>query len=427
MTAALTDRPGARAWAMVALLWLVAGLDYLTRVMLTTMHGSLVTAVPMSEAQFGLLTSVFLWVYGACSPWAGFMADRFSRSRVIVVSLIVWSLLTLLTGMARTFPELLIMRALMGLSQACYLPAALALITDYHRGPTRSLAVGVHMTGIMFGLGVSGLGGWLAEQHSWHFAFTAVGTVGLAYSVVVWGFLRDAPREHATDRPEAAAPPVQFGAALTSLFSRGGFIVALIFWGMLGFVTWAITGWMPTLVREHFHLDQGSAGFSTAGYLYAASLLGVLAGGAWADRWSRTRPAARIYVPVIGTCLAAPGVMLAVHAPVLSLALTGLVLYGFTRVFSDSNMMPILCLVSDSRYRATGYGVLNFLSCICGGLAIFAGGAIRDAGVDFSQVLAYSALGMLVCAGSLLLIRAEAPIPPPPPRSRTAASPADSE
>jgi MFS family permease len=407
--------PGARGWSVVALLWLVACMDYLTRVMLTTMHTSIVAAIPMTETEFGLLTSSFLWVYGFFSPVAGFLSDRFSRSRVIFCSLLAWSLLTLMTAYARTFGELLAMRALMGMSQACYLPAALALITEYHRGPTRSLAVGVHMTGIMVGSALSGLGGWLADIRSWHYAFSLVGLAGLGYCVAIGCFLRDAPSEGSKPAAEPSAllaagdgglgAPVRFGPALSSLFSQGGFILALIFWGALGVISWAITGWMPTLMLERFHLSQGAAGLYTSGYIYAASLAGVLAGGAWADRWSRTRPAARIYVPAIGICIAAPGILLVAQTHVLAWAIAGLVVYGFTRVFSDSNMMPILCLVSDRRYRATGYGVLNCLSCICGGLAIYAGGALRDAKIDLSRVLVYAAGGMVVCAGLLLCVR----------------------
>src|SRR5512133_1968129 len=128
--------------------------------MITTMRGSILEALPMTDAQFGLLTSVFLWVYGLLSPFAGFLADRFNRSRVIVGSLFVWSLITWLTAHATTFNELLATRALMGISEACYIPAALALIADYHRGPTRSLANGIHLTGVMVGSALSGVGGW---------------------------------------------------------------------------------------------------------------------------------------------------------------------------------------------------------------------------------------------------------------------------
>ena len=183
-----------RAWLTVALLWVVGALNYLDRVMITTMRGSVVEASPMTDAQVGLLTSVFLWVYAALSPFAGFLADRYSRSRVIIGSLLAWSAITWLTAHATTFGELLATRALMGISEACYIPAALALITDYHRTTTRSLATGVHMSGIMIGSGLGGLGGWIAERHGWSHAFSIFGLIGIGYAVVVAFFLRDVPR-----------------------------------------------------------------------------------------------------------------------------------------------------------------------------------------------------------------------------------------
>ncbi len=195
-----------RAWLIVALLWFVGLFNYLVRIMLTTMHGSIVDAIPMTEAQFGLLTSVFLWVYGLLSPFAGFLSDRFSRSRVIGISLVAWSAVTWLTAYATNLHQLIAMRALMGVSEACYLPAALALITDYHRGPTRSFATGVHMTGILFGAALGGFGGLIAEHTTWHYAFSLVGAGGVIYcGVLVWA-LRDSPRESDEDPATMAAP-----------------------------------------------------------------------------------------------------------------------------------------------------------------------------------------------------------------------------
>ncbi|HRH95816.1 MAG TPA: MFS transporter, partial [Prosthecobacter sp.] len=184
-----------RAWLIVGVLWVVAALNYLDRIMITTMRDSLTQAVPMTDAQFGLLTSVFLWVYGLLSPFAGFLADRFNRSRLIVFSLLVWSLLTWLTGHARSFEELIVVRALMGVSEAAYLPAALALIADYHRGSTRSLATGIHMTGLSVGTGLAGIGGRVAQRHGWSVAFDVFGLFGIAYAVGLLFVLRDPPRE----------------------------------------------------------------------------------------------------------------------------------------------------------------------------------------------------------------------------------------
>jgi len=391
-----------RAWLVVALLWVVAALNYLDRVMITTMRRSLMDAVPMTEAQFGLLTSVFLIVYAVLSPFAGFLADRFSRSKVIIGSLFVWSVVTWLTAHAKTFEQLIATRALMGISEACYVPAALALIVDYHRGRTRSLATGIHLTGISIGSGLSGLGGLLAERHDWTFPFNLFGIVGIVYCVVLWLGLRDAPE---ADTGTVAPPKVKFGEAIVSLFSKGSFYLMLLFWGLLSVAGWGVVGWMPTYLGEQFNLSQGKAGLSATAYLNTGIALGLLIGGFWADRWSRTNKRARILVPVIGLCIAAPGVLLAANSTVLALAIAGLVIYGLTRSFTDSNMMPILCMVSDQRYLATGFGVLNMFACLVGAATIYVGGALRDAHVDVGHVFRFAAGGLIVCAVLLFLVR----------------------
>ena len=233
-----------RAWLIVGLLWFVGCLNYLDRVIITTMRGSLVEAIPMTDAQFGLLTSVFLWVYGLLSPLGGFLADRFKRSWVITGSLLAWSTITWLTAHATTFGELLATRALMGISEACYIPAALALIADYHRGDTRSLATGVHMSGIMVGSGLGGLGGWIAERQGWNHAFFIFGVTGIAFTAVVAALLRDRPREpsHRLAHESGLVEPnrVHLGAAVQSLFSRPSFLLALGYWGILGIAGWAM-------------------------------------------------------------------------------------------------------------------------------------------------------------------------------------------
>jgi MFS family permease len=398
-----------RAWLIVGLLWFVGCLNYLDRVIITTMRGSLVEAIPMTDAQFGLLTSVFLWVYGLLSPLGGFLADRFKRSWVITGSLFAWSTITWLTAHATTFGELLATRALMGVSEACYIPAALALIADYHRGDTRSLATGVHMSGIMVGSGLGGLGGWIAERQGWNHAFYIFGLTGILFTVVVASLLRDLPRETSSqslpDSDTAQPDRVHLGAALKSLFSRRSFLLALAYWGLLGIAGWAVVGWMPTYLNEQFNLSQGTAGLSATGYLQAAALVGVLVGGYWGDRWSRVHERGRIFVPVIGLLIAAPAILLTSTVNWLPLALLGLTLFGLARAFGDSNMMPILCTVADARYRATGYGILNLFSCVIGGLAIYAGGLLRDAAIDVSRVFQFAALTTLICAGLLYSVK----------------------
>jgi MFS family permease len=394
-----------RAWMTVALLWFVGCLNYIDRVMITTMRQSLVDAIPMTDAQFGLLTTVFLFVYAALSPFAGYLADRFNRSVVIIVSLVVWSAITWLTAHATTFNQLLLTRALMGVSEACYIPAALALIADYHGPKTRSLANGTHLSGVMIGAGLGGLGGWIAERHGWAQAFVWFGQIGIVLAVVLVLYLRDRRPEHLAQEVTAAGSgPVHLGEAITSLFSRREFSLALGYWGLLGASVWAVVGWMPTYLNEHFHLSQGVAGLSATGYYQGASLAGVILGGVWADRWSSRQPQAPILVPLVGMGVAAPAILLAASTDHLPVAIAGLMAFGLSKAFADANMMPILTLISDRRFRATGYGVLNLCACVVGGLTIYAGGALRDARVDVSHVFQFGAGSIVVCGALLYLV-----------------------
>jgi len=376
-----------RAWLVVALLWVVVTFNFLARLMLTTMHGSILGSIPMTETQFGLLTTSLLCAYGLVSPCAGFLADRFSRSRVIIVSLIAWSAITWLTAYARTFEQLLILRSLMGVSEACYIPAGLALVNDYHRDATRSLATGIHQSGIFIGMALAGLGGYLAERRSWHYAFSVVGAVGIGYGLLLVLLLRDAPR--AQPDGEAAAPvepPVDFRAAMRSLFSQGAFVLALVNWGMLGTISWVVFGWMPLFLQEHFHLGQGAAGLSATFYANVAALSGLLAGGAWADRWAGRQRRARMYVPALGLLVAAPCLFCAATTSVLGYAILGVVFYRVFSSFVDANMMPILCEVIDRRYRATAYGLLNLTGVFGAGIGVYVAGVLRDSKIDLSKV-----------------------------------------
>lgn len=394
----------ARAWMTVALLCVVASLNYLDRTMITTMRSSILQEIPMTEAQFGLLSSVFLWVYGLLSPFAGYIADKFNRSRVILVSLFVWSAVTWMTAHASTFNQLLLTRALMGISEACYIPAALALIADYHGTKTRSLATGIHMAGIMAGQSLGFVGGWIAEEFTWSTSFTVLGVFGILYSIILVTVLKD-PKQESFGESSTTKKEVNFREAVGRMFGNASFNMALIFWSLLGVVSWLVMGWLPTYYKEHFNLSQTIAGLYATGYLYPASLAGVIVGGILADRWSKKNERARVLVPVIGLVVAAPFIFMASTTSLLPAAIVFFVVYAFTRAFSDSNMMPILCMIVDARYRATGYGILNMFSCIVGGLALYAGGMLRDAKVDLSHIYQFAGVTMLLCAFILYKVK----------------------
>ncbi|MCG8311397.1 MAG: MFS transporter [Cytophagales bacterium] len=402
---AVTSELPKGAWFVVTLLFIVGALNYLDRTMITTMRSSIVEEIPMSDAQFGLLTSIFLWVYGLLSPFAGFLADRISRSKVIIGSLFLWSAVTWLTAYARTFEELLATRALMGISEACYIPAALALIVDYHKGSTRSLATGIHIAGVMVGQSLGFIGGWMAEEYNWSFVFSVFGIVGILYAPVLVFTLRDAPAAGNHSHMGKAEHKINFLMAVKDLFGRAPFIIILIFWGLIGVVGWLVMGWLPTYYKEQFSLSQGLAGFYATGYLYPASIFGLLIGGFWADRWSRFNPHARILVPIIGLVIAAPCIFMASITTVLPLAIVFFMLYALTRMFVETNLMPILCMVADSRYRATGYGILNMFATMIGGLGIYAAGILRDSQINLGKVYQFTALIIVICTMMLYMVK----------------------
>lgn len=396
------------AWLIVGLLCIVGCLNYLDRVMITTMRGSITEALQINDAQFGLLTSVFLWVYGFLSPFAGFLADRFKRSQVIIVSLFVWSLVTWLTAHATTFNELLATRALMGISEACYIPAALALIADYHKGATRSLATGIHMGGVMVGQSLGFAGGWIAEKHAWTDAFSVFGLVGIVYSLILVFLLKDVPKDGIPENEDAAPqkePGINFLKGLKGLFSHRSFLLLLVFWSLLGIVGWMLVGWLPTYYKEHFNLSQATAGFFATAYVYPLSFVGVILGGYLADKYSKKNYRGRVWVPIIGLCIAAPAIFLASSTSVVWITVIGFMIYALTRTFSDTNLMPILCMVADPRYRATGYGVLNMFACLVGGIGIYASGVLRDAKIDLDIMFRIAGFLMLICAVILHYIK----------------------
>ncbi|HEX5669071.1 MAG TPA: MFS transporter, partial [Chitinophagaceae bacterium] len=277
-------------------------------------------------------------------------------------------------------------------------------IADYHGTRTRSLATGIHMAGIMAGQSLGFVGGWIAEEHSWNTSFTILGIFGIVYAVLLVAILRD-PSQKINEQVSMKKPAVNLKEGVGIMFKDPSFIKVLIYWSLLGVVSWLVMGWLPTYYKEQFSLTQTAAGVYATGYLYPVSLAGVIIGGLIADRWSRKNKRARILLPVLGMLIAAPFIFMATVTSVLPVAILFFMVYAFTRSFTDANMMPILCMIVDERYRATGYGILNMFSTIVGGLALYAGGILRDAQINLSYIYQFAGLTMLICAWILYKVK----------------------
>ncbi len=400
-----TPRVSLYAWAVVAMLFPVALLNYLDRMMVATMRASIRADVPTiaNDADFGFLMALFMWVYAFLSPVGGFLADRFNRRWIIILSLFIWSLMTWLTGTAHTFTEMAWTRAFMGVSEAFYIPAALALIADFHPGPTRSRAIGIHMCGIYAGQALGGVGGYIADTSSWRNAFYWFGATGVTYAVLLSFALKDNPRTSSGEL--IPGNQVRFGRALQALLGTGAFLILVLYFTLPSIPGWAVKNWLPTFLATAFNLNQGPAGLSATGYVTLASVAGALIGGAVADRAMRTTPRGRIYTSAIGMALCAPALVGLGYAGSLPFAIACMIVFGLGFGFFDANNMPILCQIVRPEYRATGYGIMNMTSVAAGAGITVLMGAMRDHGVSLGAAFILLAVITALAGFLVLLVR----------------------
>lgn len=361
-------------WILVGLLWVVALLNYMDRQMLSTMKPSMMVDIVALEkaANFGRLMAIFLWIYGFMSPLAGMIADRFSRKWLIVSSLFVWSAVTFTMGYATTFDQLYWLRAIMGVSEAIYIPAGLAMIADFHSSKTRSLAVGIHGTGLYMGQALGGFGATIAEKFSWNAAFHYFGIIGIVYSVVLILFLKD---KNATPDPaeelKVTAKNKSPLKGLGILLANFSFWIILFYFAVPSLPGWGVKNWLPTLFAEKLSIDMSRAGPLSTITIAASSFLGIIFGGILSDRWVQKNMRGRIYTSAIGIALTIPSLLLIGFGDSLFHVIGAAFCFGFGFGMFDANNMPILCQFVSSRYRATAYGLMNMVG-------VFAGAFITD-------------------------------------------------
>ncbi len=390
-------------WVVVGLLWLVGVLNYLDRQMLSTMKPSMMVDIAeLAKAEsFGRLMAIFLWIYAFMSPISGIIADRINRKWLIVGSLFTWSSVTLGMAFAQTFDQLYVLRAIMGVSEAFYIPAGLSLIADYHLGKTRSFAIGIHTTGIYLGQALGGFGATIATKLSWHSTFFLFGIIGVVYSFILLFFLKE-KKTYEVESTEQSSFKKELSMALNAfriLFGNIAFWVLLFYFSAPSLPGWAVKNWVPTLFSETLHLDMSEAGPLATMTTALASLAGVLLGGYISDRWSQHNLKGRIYTGVIGLALTIPALFLLGYGSGFEFILLGGLCFGLGFGIFDVNNMPILCQFVSSRYRATGYGLMNLVGISAGAAITSFMGKSADAGNmrhDFAKLTIVVAIAIIL-------------------------------
>ena len=371
-------------WIVVGLLWVVALLNYMDRQMLSTMKPSM--QIDIHELQlatnFGYLMAIFLWIYGFMSPFSGMIADRLSRKWLIVGSLFVWSGVTFFMGYATSFNQLYWLRAIMGVSEALYIPAALSLIADFHTSKTRSLAIGIHMTGFYMGQAIGGFGATVAANWSWQLTFHFFGIIGIAYSVILIFFLKDKKNTAATSDSDHFSSKANAGLfkGVALLFTNISFWIILFYFAIPSLPGWAIKNWLPTLFSQNLSIPMSKAGPLSTITIAVSSFIGVLVGGILSDKWVQNNNKGRVYTSAIGLSFTIPALLFIGFGHSLFFVLGAAILFGIGYGMFDANNMPILCQFVSVKYRATAYGLMNMVGVFAGAFITSLLGKFTDAG-----------------------------------------------
>jgi MFS transporter, Spinster family, sphingosine-1-phosphate transporter len=387
-------RPVSYAWKVVGLLWVIGALNYIDRQAIFSVLPPLRGDLHLSDVQLGLLGTMFLWTYGLLSPFSGFLADRFGRRRTILFSFLVWTAVTCSMGWVRSGGQLLFLRALMGVSESCYVPAALGLIAEVHGPGTRSLATGIHQNGLYFGIVIGGVGGaWLAQHYGWRTAFVVLGLTGAAF----WPVLRSGLRKGKQVPEGLEASQLNLAASIRELLALHRFRLLFVAFGLYSIVPWTVYTWFPLYLYERFSFSLPEAAFYATAYIQSASIAGTIVGGVAADQWLRRNRHGILFTQITGVLLAAPFLVVGSVSSIRGLMIGGLLGFGLGRAMYECNVMPALCQVVPPELRSTAMGLLNLVGCLSGGAMTLAAGALKE-GLGLMRVFEVTALLLVFVA-----------------------------
>ncbi len=386
-----------RAALLVAFMWVAYFLNYCDRQAVFSMTGSLKADLKMSDTQLGLIGAIFLWVYAFACPVAGQLGDRYSKRLLVVISLVIWSLVTVATGFAGTVVMLLGLRAAMGISEALFMPTAIALTANAHPPSLRSRAIAVLTTAQIAGtVAGSWFGGWMADRGEWRAAFFILGAIGVLYAVPYFLFLRkvdENPPEIVKTSGKSFAFPV--------LMKVRTFLLLCVVFPVFVFGLWLLYGWLPTFLREKFELTQSDAAFNATIYLQATTAVGLLGGGVLADALYQRTKASRLWLMTASLFLCAPCLHYLGSSDTLSATRIAAAGFGLFSGLFMGNVFPAAFEVVPADTRASAVGILNFCGAIMSGFAALFGGLWKDSlGID--RLLSLTAVAYLV-AGIILV------------------------
>ena len=377
-----------RAYGLVAFLWIALGLNYVDRQMVFSIYPALKTDLHFTTVQLGLIGSVFSWVYAAAMPVAGWLADRLRRDRMIAASMVLWSLTALACGLSNSVPQFLFWRAMMGVTEALYYPAAAAMLADAHNGATRSRALGIHQSAQFAGIIAGGwYGGWMADQWSWRTGCAIAAAVGILYAAFLSRKL-----------PASIPAPVTSGRQnVFSVYRSATYVVLSIAFFAHCAMLWIFYAWLPSFLAERYHLSMTASGFQGTVFVQVACGAGVLTGAVLADRLARRFAGARFHIAAAGMLFAAPFGYLTFAVQSLTAATLFSALYGYFAGLMIANVFAAAYEVVPRAQFGLAAGLLNMIGGIAATIMIYLAGYLKES-IGFSGLLQWIALACVLAA-----------------------------
>jgi len=394
-------------------MWFAYFLNYCDRQAVFSMFPSLKASLAMTDEQLGLTGALFLWVYAFGCPIAGQIGDRLSKRLLVVLSLMVWSIVTIATGFAGSAVMMLGLRAAMGISESLFMPTAIALTANAHPPAQRSRAIATLTTAQIAGtVAGSWFGGWMADRGQWRGAFFVLGAVGVSYALPYFLFLRGV-----SENPSSKSGTTDQSLAFPVLLRVRTFVVLCVVFPIFVFGLWMLYGWLPTFLSEKFHLNQGDAAFNATLFLQSATVIGLLGGGVLADIFYRRTRASRYWLMVVSLLFCAPCLELLGNSETLLATRFAAAAFGLFSGLLMGNIFPAAFEVVPAETRASAVGILNFCGGIMSGFATLFGGLWKKSlGIDrllSMTAFTYVAAGFALILGiKFMFPRDSAQIPP---------------
>jgi MFS transporter, Spinster family, sphingosine-1-phosphate transporter len=381
-------------WGAVALLWIAYFLNYIDRQVVFSIFPALKSELGFTNTQLGLIGSVFTWVYSLCMVVSGTAADLFRRDRLIVGSLGLWSLATLGTSLSGSVSSFLLWRAVMGVTESLYVPAALSLIASLHGPATRSRALGTHMTAQIAGITAGGwYGGWAADHIGWRSGFAILAAAGVTYAVVLLGSFRMLPKVRSDGKQAHSSPGQVFGS-----ICYNGLLLAFFAYCMM---LWMLYAWLPNFIYERYHLSMTGSGFTATVYLQGSTAVGILTGAFFADRIAARVRAVRFYLVGAGVLFSAPFAWLAFESHSLLILKLASIGFGMFGGWLMANIFAAGYDVIAKENYGLGAGALNLCGGLAGGTAVFLAGYFKQS-VGIANLMFFASA--LAAASGILLI-----------------------